>query len=74
MDINLLPRKRCKKRAATDAYILAHKGIDAAILADTLDISERFVVMRQRKLGLRLCLNTPRKGGNHVHGTVRQEV
>ena len=38
-----------------DAYFRATAGVDPAILAAELGVSERFVRTRQRKLGLRKC-------------------
>lgn len=58
----LLPRKRNKRLKEKDDYIRQNRGIEPAMLADDLGVTERFVVQRQRKLGLRLCCNTPRKG------------
>ena len=43
-----------------DAYLLAHVGVDPAILA--ADLGEAHVQTRQRKLGLRKCKHTPRMG------------
>jgi hypothetical protein len=56
------PRKnwRTKKR---DEFLRENVGIDPAILADGLGVSERFVISYQRKLGIRrLTGNPPRKG------------
>jgi len=46
------PRKkwRTKKR---DEFLRENVGIDPAILADGLGVSERFVISYQRKLGVR---------------------
>ncbi len=71
MDIHILPRKRWKKWKEHDVYILANKGIDAALLAMDLGLSERFVVSRQRKLGLRKLTSPneyrkPRRVSCHV--------
>jgi hypothetical protein len=60
------PKKkwRTKKR---DEFIGENVGIDPAILADGLGLSERFVISYQRKLGLRaLTGNAPRKGVAHA--------
>lgn len=48
------PKTRPSKH---DAFLRAHIGIDPAILASDLGVSERFVRQRQRKLGLRKCCN-----------------
>jgi hypothetical protein len=45
------PRKRWRPSIA--AHLLANAGICPAILAADLGLSERFVIMVQRKLGLR---------------------
>lgn len=52
-EIHLLTRKRYKKWKQHDTYILENKGIDAALLALDLKVSERFVIQRQRRLGIR---------------------
>ena len=60
------PKKkwRTKKR---DEFIRENVGIDPAILANGLGLSERFVISYQRKLGLRaLTGNAPRKGVAHA--------
>jgi hypothetical protein len=60
------PKKkwRTKKR---DEFIRENVGIDPAILANGLGLSERFVISYQRKLGVRaLTGNAPRKGVAHA--------
>lgn len=54
---DLWPRRADPKQTRHDAAIREACGVDPAIIAATLDISERFVRMRQRKLGLRKCRN-----------------
>jgi hypothetical protein len=59
----LFTRKRLVDVRKHDKHILENKGICPAILADTMGVTERFVVSRQRKLGLRpFTGNPPRKG------------
>jgi hypothetical protein len=48
---DLFQRRRNPKLKEHDAYILQNRGICPAILAADLDVTERFVVSRQRKLG-----------------------
>src|SRR5258708_11821646 len=50
---DLFQRRRNPKLKEHDAYILQNRGICPAILAADLDVTERFVVSRQRKLGVR---------------------
>ncbi len=60
----LVPRKRNLVTTRHDAYIIQHKGVDSALLALDLNVTERFVISRQRKLGLRkLTGNQPRGKG-----------
>lgn len=47
-----------KKR---DAYLREQAGIDPALLAHELGVSERFIIQRQRRLGVRKCTHSPRK-------------
>jgi hypothetical protein len=54
-------RKICVKKY--DTHILDNKGICPAILADTMGVTERFVISRQRKLGLRPFSGNPTKKG-----------
>jgi len=53
------PAYRTKQR---DAYFRQTRGIDPAILADELGLNEAFVRMYQRKLGIRACMQKPRRG------------
>ena len=48
---DLFQRKRNRKLKEHDEYIRQNKGICPAILAANLDVTERFVIIRQRKLG-----------------------
>jgi hypothetical protein len=57
-------RKVCVKRH--DAYLRNNPGICSAILADALDVTERFVISRQRKLRLRPFTGNHRKGARHA--------
>jgi hypothetical protein len=53
---------RTKKR---DEFLRENVGIDTAILADGLGVSERFIISYQRKLGVRpFTGNPPRKGAS----------
>ncbi len=52
------PRSPFRKR---DGFFRANAGVDPAILAAELGVTERFVRTRQRKLGLRQCTFSPRK-------------
>jgi hypothetical protein len=54
------PRYRTKGR---DEHLRENCNVDPAMLAEDLGVTEGFVRMYQRKLGLRKCLN-PRDGGN----------
>lgn len=56
------PIKQKGRTKERDEYLLANTGIDSALLANDLGLSESFVQRYQRKLGIRLCKNTPRKG------------
>jgi len=47
-------KKRNRKLTKHDPYILQCKGIHAKNIADDLNVTERFIISRQRKLGLRL--------------------
>jgi hypothetical protein len=57
-----------KKRRASrhskqrEEYLRANPGIDPAILAYDMGVTERFVVEFQRKLGLRKLSGTSRRG------------
>jgi hypothetical protein len=55
------PRRRYRN-PAREAFLRQNVGIDPAVLAMTLGVTERFVRMLQRKLGLRKCRGTLRKG------------
>jgi hypothetical protein len=66
---DLFQRKRNPKLKEHDAYILQNSGICPAILAADLDVTERFVVSRQRKLGVRPFTGNPRKGAPNVGKT-----
>lgn len=67
MDIHLLPKKRNKVLKSHDQYLLANQGVCTALLALDLDITERYVIRRQRKLGIRpFAGNPPRKGKGHA--------
>ena len=51
---DLYYKKRNRNLVKHDAYILQCRGIHAKNIADDLNVTERFVISRQRKLGLRL--------------------
>lgn len=59
---------RTKER---DAYFRENQGIDPAILAMALHLSENFVITYLRKMGLRPVCNRPaakyRWGGNPIN-------
>jgi hypothetical protein len=58
---DLFQRRRNRKLKELDAYILQNTGICPAVLAQALDVTERFVIIRQRKLGVRpFTGNSPR--------------
>lgn len=50
---DLYPRRIHRNYAGYDNYLRENQGIDAAILAFNLGLSERFVMYRLRKTGLR---------------------
>jgi hypothetical protein len=58
------PRRNYRSKQR-DAYFRENRGIDAAILADELGVTERFVQMYQRKIGVRKLRQNPRKGDAH---------
>lgn len=58
----LVPQRVTRNMTYHDAYLKAHKGIDSAIIAFNLNITERFVIQRQRRLGLRKLTGNKRKG------------
>jgi hypothetical protein len=57
----LFARRPLIQQTKHDAALRAAIGVDPAILAADLGVSERFVLRRQRKLGLRPCRHAPRK-------------
>lgn len=63
---DLYERKPHRNQTHHDAYLLQHKGICPAILADSLDVTERFVIIRQRKLGIRKLTGNLPKGARYV--------
>jgi len=58
---DLFERRAPIQQTKHDAALRAAIGVDPAILAADLGVSERFVLRRQRKLGLRSCRHAPRK-------------
>lgn len=47
---------------ARDRFLIENPSVDPALLAEELQLSENFIRMRQRKLGLRKCVpSDPRK-------------
>ena len=46
--------------------VLAARGVDPALVADELGITERTVRMIQRKLGLRKCMNQRNRRDRHA--------
>ena len=62
---DLFPRKPYRNQTMHDVYIREHYGICTALIAIDLDVTERFIIRRQRKLGLRpLTGNKPRRAHN----------
>jgi len=57
----LFARKGSRTQTKHDALLRERVGIDPAIIAAELGITERFIRIRQRKLGLRKCTYEPRK-------------
>jgi hypothetical protein len=57
----LFARKEPVTRTKHDALLRERAGIDPAIIAAELGVTERFIWIRQRKLGLRKCTYAPRK-------------
>ena len=60
----LFPKRLNRNMTNYDDYLKLHKGVSSAIIAFNLGITERFVIYRQRKLGLRKLTspNAHRKG------------
>jgi len=58
----LFEPKRQYRNKKRDDFLRANVGVDPALLADTLGLKEATIRMIQRKLGIRTCLNSPRKG------------
>ncbi len=60
------PRRkwRTKKR---DEFLRENVGVDTAILADGLGVSERFIISYQRKLGVRPFTGNPPSKGVRRH-------
>lgn len=57
----LFPKRIGRNYTAHDEYIKSHVGVCPAIIAFNRNITERFVIGRQRRLGLRkLTGNTPK--------------
>lgn len=54
------PRMYTRER---DVFLRESKGVDPAILADALGLTERFVISYQRKLGIRAFSIPGRKRG-----------
>jgi hypothetical protein len=57
----LFTRKPPPQQTRHDAYLKANIGIDPILLAIDCGVTEAFIRRRQRKLGLRLCVQNPRK-------------
>lgn len=55
------PWKNHLDNKCRDDYLRENVGIDPAILADHFGLTERFIIQRLRKLGLRKCTHSPRK-------------
>lgn len=61
----LVPQRVTRNMTYHDEYLKAHKEVSTAIIAFNLNITERFVIQRQRKLGLRKLTGNKRKGERH---------
>jgi len=60
---DLWPRKRHPMYSKTrDQFLRDNPTVDTALLAIDLGFTERAVINYQRKIGVRLCKNTPRLG------------
>ena len=57
--IELPPVRQKWRTKARDEYLKENRGIDPAILADALAVSESFVKRYQRKLGIRPLTGNP---------------
>lgn len=57
----LFERRAPIQQTKHDAVLRASVGVDPAILAADLGVTESFIRRRQRKLGLRPCTHAPRK-------------
>lgn len=62
---DLYPRKCSRNQTTHDAYILANRGVCTALIALDLHVTERWVIGRQRKLGIRKLTGNKRKGERH---------
>lgn len=62
----LVPLRVTRNLTRYDEYLIAHKGIDVAILAFNLKVSEGYIRCRQRKLGLRPFSGNKSRRGYHA--------
>lgn len=66
---DLFPKRQKWRTAQRDQYLRDNQGIDAALLAVDLGVTQSFIEMYQRKLGLRPLTGNPRTtnrwGGRH---------
>ncbi len=46
-----------------DAFLRDNANVDPAMLADSMGVTERWIINYQRKLGIRKLTSTPRKNG-----------
>lgn len=57
----LWPKRRPRMyRPERDDFLRCNPQLDAAIIASDWGVTERWVIGYQRKLGVRLCKNSPR--------------
>ena len=49
----LFPKRITRNTTYHDSYLKENREVCTAILAFNLNVTERFVIMRQRKLGIR---------------------
>jgi hypothetical protein len=58
----LYPRKRHKRYTPErDKFLRDNPLVDPAMLADSMGVTERWIIGYQRKLGIRKLTGTPRK-------------
>ena len=55
------PRRHKRYTPMRDKFLRENANVDTAMLADSLGLTERFIISYQRKLGIRKLTGTPRK-------------